>query len=726
MSMKKQWQKLRQLIAETGLQGHDYLALLNEEGEVLCCNAKLNKKFGFKTEGGPQSFYGIIHPADWDSLYKAITTAKTKPAPVTTGLVVKNGNDTTVSWQISYLCGDNGRAEFFISGKITECATQYPDRKKEVKHNSIILLHNSSGSLINIFPSATAQGNNITQLWNASSEVRNTRGGVVTQDELPFLRVLQTGKAHAEVLVIREAGSPFRRLHFSAEPLFCANGKNIEQVITVVTEIQQPAPEANRTADVPNMANRIMADSPFPFWIMDKDNVLLYANKAFFSFFKADEEYSLNKTIIELLPLTVSKLFYGNSFGGNTTGRKNAATEVVHADGSGKHELLVSFFTTGSDGGMPLTVCAATDLTGKIAQDKKIKEAYDRLLFIGRATNDAIWEWDMITGHTYRNDVLMDMIGYHMEKPSGIAWWLRRIHPEDRTRVEENIKNCTDENMLSWQDEYRFKCAGGEYKFIRDKGFIIYENGLPVKMIGSLQDVSGFKELEQELLAEKLQRQQEISETVIKAQENERTLIGNELHDNVNQLLSTARLFVGLLTPETEEEKSIREKSMEYIMTAIDEIRKLSKELVMPRLKDEGLVHCVEALLDDLQATTGIRTKFVFDAEVDLLSPGKKVALFRIIQEQVKNITKYSQAKNVDMLLQKSHDKILLSVKDDGVGFDMTVNREGIGLFNISERVKFYSGTTEVVSAPGEGCALTILIPFGEPVIELAQTAATG
>jgi PAS domain S-box-containing protein len=724
--MKKQWQKLRQLIAETGPQGHDYLALLSEQGEVLCCNARMSKKFGFKNEDGPFSFYGIVSPAYWNNLSKAIRSAKSSPVPVTEAMVVKNGSDTLVTWQIIFLSGNNGSAEFFISGKIAETIHQHTVQNPEVKQNSMILLHNSSGTLINIFPSAMAQGNTITQLWNASSEIRNTRGGIVMQDELPFLRVLQTGRAHSEVLAVSEPGGSFRWLYFSAGPVFDATGKNIEQVITVVTEVPQPPTGTNKTVDVPNMANRIIADSPFPFWIMDKDNFLLYANKAFFTFFNADEESSLHNSILELLPLTVSKLFYGNSLGGNITGRKNAATEMVHQDGSGKHELLVSFFTTEGEGGMPITVCVTTDMTGKVAQDKKIKEAYDRLLFIGRATNDAIWEWDMISGQTYRNDVLMDMIGYHMEKPSGIAWWLRRIHPEDRNRVEENIKNCTDGNMLSWQDEYRFKCADGEYKFIRDKGFIIYENGLPVKMIGSLQDVSGFKELEQELLAEKLLRQQEISEAVIKAQENERTLIGNELHDNVNQLLSTARLFVGLLTPETEEEKSIREKSMEYIMTAIDEIRKLSKELVMPRLKDEGLVQCVTMLLDDLKATTGIHTKFVFDSDVDLLSTGKKVALFRIIQEQIKNITKYSQAKHAEMLLQKKHDNILLVIKDDGVGFDMGMKQEGIGLFNISERVKFYSGTTEVESAPGQGCTITITIPFGEPVIELGQTAATG
>jgi PAS domain S-box-containing protein len=105
----------------------------------------------------------------------------------------------------------------------------------------------------------------------------------------------------------------------------------------------------------------------------------------------------------------------------------------------------------------------------------------------------------------------MDMIGYQLEDKKGLSWWLRRIHPEDRNRVSDNVKDTTEKNLQSWEDEYQFKCADGTYKHMHDKGYVVYENGLPVKMIGSLRDVSGLKDLENKLMEEKLQRQKEIS-----------------------------------------------------------------------------------------------------------------------------------------------------------------------------------------------------------------------
>lgn len=227
----------------------------------------------------------------------------------------------------------------------------------------------------------------------------------------------------------------------------------------------------------------------------------------------------------------------------------------------------------------------AVNLTDKFKAEKMLRETNDRLLLLSRATTDAIWEWDMQTGQIFRNDALMDMIGFHTDIPKGLSWWLRRIHPEDRNRVGDAVKQSTEEGKHSWEGEYRFKCADGEYKHMRDKGYIVYENGLPVKMIGSIQDVSNIKELEKMLIEERLKRHKDVSELVIQAQEKERTQIGHELHDNVNQILSSAKLFIEMLQPDTADQQLYKSKGVDYISLAIEEIRKLSKELVAPRLK---------------------------------------------------------------------------------------------------------------------------------------------
>ncbi|MDZ4796187.1 MAG: PAS domain-containing sensor histidine kinase, partial [Bacteroidota bacterium] len=264
----------------------------------------------------------------------------------------------------------------------------------------------------------------------------------------------------------------------------------------------------------------------------------------------------------------------------------------------------------------------------------------------------------------------------------------------------------------SWEDEYQFKCADGTYKHMHDKGYVVYENGLPVKMIGSLRDVSGLKELENQLLEEKLQRQKEISETVIRVQEKERTRIGHELHDNVNQILSTVKLFVEMIKPVRKEEIEIKQKSIDYILLAVEEIRKLSKELVVPQLNQKGLVAGIDCLIEDIHFSTSVKVKFTHDHENDLLSSGKKITLFRIIQEQLKNILKHSKASHVDIYLQCKDGNVQLTIKDNGVGFDTRQKQRGIGLSNIFDRTRFYSGTVDIQTAPGNGCQIIVTIPI--------------
>jgi len=230
-------------------------------------------------------------------------------------------------------------------------------------------------------------------------------------------------------------------------------------------------------------------------------------------------------------------------------------------------------------------------------------------------------------------------------------------------------------------------------------------------MIGTLQDVSNLKELEEQLMSEKLERQKEISETVIRVQEKERSRIGHELHDNVNQILSTVKLFVEMLSPASADEKEIRQKSLEYLGSAIEEIRKLSKELVVPQLKKERLVDSIRSLVEDINISGVMDIRFTHDQENELLSSGRKVTIFRIVQEQLKNILKYSKATQAQVLLQCKDNELQLFISDNGIGFDPKQVTTGIGLSNIHDRVRFYNGVVELESSHGKGCTLKVYIP---------------
>ena len=540
---------------------------------------------------------------------------------------------------------------------------------------------------------------------------RDSAGKVVDFDQSPFMRSLETGQQYSDVLVTKSNAENTNWVHFSAAPLMDGDGKPCAVLTRVVHLTAEPALH-DELRDTGTLFKSFLDKTPNLAWVLDEDATLLFASASFCQYFGLIEEQALNKNIFSIIPSTVAETLYNKHMQVLDNGTTSETVEKVKWSDGTNFIFHVTIFPIDSGNGKRLIGGHAVNLADKYAVEKQLREANDRLLLLSRATSDAIWEWDMQTGHIFRNEALMEMIGYQGEDARGLSWWLRRIHPEDRNRVTDTIKEATDKGRHSWEDEYRFKCSDGSYKHIQDHGYVVYENGLPVKMIGSLQDVTEMKQLEDQLTREKLQRQKEISETVIRVQEKERTRIGHELHDNVNQILSTTKMFIDMLTPINEEEKKLKEKSIQYLLASIEEIRKLSKELVVPQLKEKSLVESIYVMLEDIQMAGKLKIKFIHDLENNLLSPGKKVTFFRIVQEQFKNILKYSKAEHVDICLDCKNENVRLVIKDDGIGFDPKKTHRGIGLSNIHDRARFYNGEVSIDAAPGKGCTLSVTIPI--------------
>lgn len=203
-----------------------------------------------------------------------------------------------------------------------------------------------------------------------------------------------------------------------------------------------------------------------------------------------------------------------------------------------------------------------------------------------------------------------------------------------------------------------------------------------------------------------------ISDYFINVLEKERKLIGQELHDNINQTLALITLFVKMLNPLTEEDIEIRDKVLEQLKNVIAETGVLSRGLVIPKLKAQGLVASIKELIENIHDSKALVIHFRYDRAVFPISSGKKVALFRIIQEQLRNIMQHSLAGSADIRLHVADDDVVLAIADDGVGFDPQKQTAGIGLSNIRERVTWYQGTVDIQTAPGRGCKVIVRMPL--------------
>jgi PAS domain S-box-containing protein len=128
----------------------------------------------------------------------------------------------------------------------------------------------------------------------------------------------------------------------------------------------------------------------------------------------------------------------------------------------------------------------------------KSNERYD---IVAKATSDTIWDWDLATGRFTWNKGIYGIFGYKKDEVGETyQWWFDKIHPEDSLSMSVKIHANVDQKKEKWQDYYRFQCADGHYKYIYDRGFLVMdENGIPIRIIGAMQDISKLKEEEERL-----------------------------------------------------------------------------------------------------------------------------------------------------------------------------------------------------------------------------------
>ena len=236
----------------------------------------------------------------------------------------------------------------------------------------------------------------------------------------------------------------------------------------------------------------------------------------------------------------------------------------------------------------------------------------------------------------------------------------------------------------------------------------------PIDYFGSqasmaiVKNITEQVELERRLAREREQKQQEITLAAITAQEQERLHIGRELHDNINQILATVRLYIEYALSHPAMHDQLLKSAKELVLSAVNEIRNLSKSLLPPSVGEKGLA----ATLDDLFNSIRKINKYTFNTEWDMdedkLPENLKLTVFRIIQEQLNNIFKHARAKKIDASITMNDGELVVKVSDDGRGFDPAVNGKGVGLKNIRSRAELHQGNMSLKTVEGKGTELTV------------------
>jgi signal transduction histidine kinase len=225
-------------------------------------------------------------------------------------------------------------------------------------------------------------------------------------------------------------------------------------------------------------------------------------------------------------------------------------------------------------------------------------------------------------------------------------------------------------------------------------------------------DVSTIKSLEKELSQQKIASQKKLMQAMIDAEEKEKAKLGLELHDNISQILSVVRMYLALLDSKDVPEGVSLVKTTQLLDAAINEIRSLSHSLAIIYKFEVGLTEALQEMINMIRLTRGFSIDLSIHAALnERTSSDQKLAIYRIVQEQMNNIIKYAHASEVTVYVDVTTDEIYLKIGDNGKGFNPLKVEKGLGLNNIINRAEALEGKVTIESSPGNGCQVTVHLP---------------
>jgi PAS domain S-box-containing protein len=335
-----------------------------------------------------------------------------------------------------------------------------------------------------------------------------------------------------------------------------------------------------------------------------------------------------------------------------------------------------------------------------------LRESEERLTLAFAGAQEGVWDWNLVTGDVVYSPRWKQMLGYadHEIEPH-VSAWERLLHPDDMARAQE-VNDSVARDAGAYEGEFRLRHKDGHYVQVLSRGYPVRrEPGGPVvRIVGTHFDLTERKQAEAE------RTRTELLARLVFAQEDERRRIAREMHDQFGELLTALGRNIGALKEAAAGSPEVTDlvSTLETIAQRIDrDVDQLVWELRPTALDDLGLRAALANYVQDWSRRVDIPAELHTSGLLDeRLAPEAETTLYRIAQEALTNIAKHSQARRVDVILERRADSVLLIVEDDGVGFD--ADREdaqglGFGLIGMQERASLVGATLEIESTAGKG-----------------------
>jgi PAS domain S-box-containing protein len=352
----------------------------------------------------------------------------------------------------------------------------------------------------------------------------------------------------------------------------------------------------------------------------------------------------------------------------------------------------------------------ALDITERKLAERAVKESEERFRLAARAGKMYAYEWDVATDTVIRSAEYEDVLGFSDQaKQLTRQKLLTRVHPDDRALFVGSVDQVSPENPTT-HISYRMLRPDGSVVWLeRNARAFFDEQGKLLRMIGMVADITQRKLAEEALAG--------VGRRLIEAQEQERTRIARELHDDFSQRL--ALLAVELeelhqnppILSEIPRRMGVLQRQVSEIAT---DIQTLSHELHSSRLEYLGIAVAMRGFCREFSERQDVEIDFRSHDLPSSLSPDISLCLFRVLQEALHNSAKHSGVRRVEARLWGEPDEIHLTVSDSGAGFDSEAAKEGrgLGLISMKERLNLVNGSLSIDSQPKCGTTIHARVPL--------------
>ena len=403
--------------------------------------------------------------------------------------------------------------------------------------------------------------------------------------------------------------------------------------------------------------------------------------------------------------------------------------ELVRPDGA-RVDVLVSSVRLTRESHAPVLRVALTDITERKQADEALKASQQRFLDIVNTTEGIVWEADATNFEfSFVSRQAERLLGYPVEDWLKPGFWKEHLHPDDKVRAPEYRASCTRQ-MAPHNFEYRFIARDGRTVWLHDIVTVVVENGAPRWLRGITVDITKSKEAEGQLremaanleatVVERTLRLRRLAAQLTVTEERERRMLAQDLHDNLGQLLAVIKIKLTSMADNAVQ--PALDQVAALVGQAEQSARSITLELSPPILHRLGLVPALEWLGDEIQRVYGIAVETDSSACENGLSQEFQAVLYRAARELLINVAKHARVSTAQVSVMCDKDRLLLTVSDDGCGFDRNEHggplsgQRSFGLSSIYERIVNLGGAMEVDSSPGNGTTITLIVPCRDDV----------